>query len=90
MKKKVKITRPKEFSYEEVIKAAKEDNNIVFISMVSKDKYKIEKIGQNYKIRFFGQAINNWQNCIFILAAELTGKWNIEKDGLVLTESIME
>ena len=90
MNNKQPVIKPKQFTYEEAFKSAKEDSNVVIISEVTKDKYKLEKINHEDKIKFFGPAISNWQNCIFILAAELTGKWNIEKDGVVITESIME
>ena len=86
MNNKKPVIKPKQFTYEEAFKEAKEDSNIVIISENTKDRYRVEA----NKIKFFGPAIKNWQNCIFILAAELTGKWNIEKDGVVITESIME
>ena len=90
MKNKKQVIRPKQFIYEEAFKAAKEDSNVVITSEVTKDKYKVEKINHEYKIKFFGPAISNWQNCIFILSTELVGYWNIEKDGAVITETVME
>lgn len=79
-----KIIRPKQFTYEEAMKAAKEDSSIVMISLETKDRYKFDK-AEN-KIKFFGPAIHNWQNCVFILGKELVGAWIIEKDGSVILE----
>lgn len=88
MKVTRKIKRPKQFTYDEAFKRAKEDNSIVIISEFSKDKYKVETIDHQERIKFYGPAINNWQNCTFILASELVGAWNIEKDGIVETEIV--
>lgn len=88
MKTKQKIQAPKKFTYAEAYEMAKKDNTIVFISEVTKDKYRVEIIDHQEKIRFFGTAINNWQNCVFILAAELVGSWNIEKDGEIIKEIV--
>lgn len=90
IKSKRKVVKPKEFTYHEAYEIALDNSSAIMISVVTRDRYKVECIDKKERIKFFGPAIKNWQSCVFILADELVGKWNIEKDGIVITEVVTE
>ena len=48
-------------------------NDVVITSMVSKDKYMIDKSN----LKFFSIALNSWRKCNFISSEELLGTWSI-------------
>lgn len=82
-----KEIKPKKYEFSDAYKKALEDGDIIITSLKSKDKYRIENVEGKTKLKFFSSTIDNWRNCPFILAEEISNKWILEKNGVVEYES---
>ena len=51
-------------------------SDVVITSMITKDKYMLDKS----KLKFFSKTLDSWRNVNFISTEEILGKWIISRE----------
>lgn len=73
----------KRYKFEDAYNLAHKNSDVVIISAVTEDKYRIDKTVNEEEIKFYSSTINRWRKCEFILTKEILSDWYVEIEGKV-------